>query len=263
MDTALVTGSTDGLGAEVARRLGDRGWHVIVHGRSRDRGEAVVADIEEAGGTAELRRADLASLAEVRDLAGSVRSDHDRVDLLINNAGVWVTDGREESADGYELHFAVNHLAHFLLTRRLLPLLERSAPARIINVASAAQEALDFHDLMLERDYSPGSGYARSKLAQILFTMDLADELDDRDVDVVALHPATFMDTTMVRDAGRRPRSSVDDGARAVMRLATAPELDSGQYFDGTRPARAHEQAYDPDARKRLREASEELTAER
>ena len=260
MDTALITGSTDGLGAEVARRLADRGRHVIVHGRDRDRGETVVSEIDSGGGSAEFRRADLAELAEVRDLADSVRSEHDRLDLLINNAGVWVTGGRKESEDGYELHFAVNYLAHYVLTRRLLPMLRESAPARIINVASGAQEALDFDDLMLGRGYSPGSGYARSKLAQVLFTVDLAERLDDEGVDVVALHPATLMDTRMVREAGRRPRSSVDEGARAVVHLATAPGPESGQYFNGTEPARAHDQAYDASARERLREVSEELT---
>ena len=261
MDTALVTGSTQGLGAEVARRLAGRGWHVIVHGRDRERGRAVVSEIESAGGSAEFRRADLARLAEVRELADSIRSDHDRLDLLINNAGVWVAGGRKESDDGHELHFAVNHLAHFLLTRRLLPLLVRSAPARIINVASGAQEALDFDDLMLEDDYSPSSGYARSKLAQVLFTVDLAEQLEDRAIEVVALHPATLMDTHMVREAGRPPRSTVDEGARAVLHLATAASLESGQYFNGTEPARAHDQAYDPAARQQLRQVSRELTA--
>lgn len=261
MDTVLVTGSTAGLGAEVARRLDDRGWHVIVHGRDRGAGEALVSGIEEGGGSAEFHAADLAVLSAVRELAGSIRSDHDRLDLLINNAGVRVTEGRKESADGYELHFAVNYLAHYLLTRRLLPLLDEGAPARIINVASAAQEALDFDDLMLEDHYSPSSGYARSKLAQVLFTVDLARELDDDGVDVVALYPATLMDTHMVREAGRRPRSSVDEGANAVMHLATATDLESGQYFDGTQPTRPHEQAYDADARQRLRGASEALIA--
>lgn len=266
---ALITGSTDGLGAEVARRLGARGWHVIVHGRDRERGEAVVAEIEagdgagrgETAGRAEFHQADLARLSSVRDLAGGIRRDHDRLDLLVNNAGVLVPgDERRESDDGHELHFAVNYLAHYLLTRRLLPLLEASAPARIVNVASGAQQALDFDDLMLERGYSSGAGYARSKLAQVLFTVDLAGELEGRGIDVVALHPATYMDTTMVREAGHRPHSSVDEGAEAVMHLITTPSLDSGQYFNGKQPTRAHDQAYDPEARKRLRRVSEELT---
>lgn len=261
---SLITGSTGGLGAEVARRLADRGHHVILHGRSRERGEALVAELEadDRGGAA-FYAADLADLDAARDLADSIMRDYDRLDLLINNAGVWIKGDRQESADGHELHFAVNYLAHFLLTRRLLPLLEGSAPARIINVASGAQEPLDFGDLMLENDYSPGSAYARSKLAQVLFTVELARELEGRGITVVALHPATFMDTGMVREAGVRPRSSVAEGADAVLHLVTASELESGRYFDGQRPARAHDQAYDPAARRRLRRLSEELTGTR
>jgi NAD(P)-dependent dehydrogenase (short-subunit alcohol dehydrogenase family) len=260
-NVALVTGSTDGLGAEVARRLGGRDWHLILHGRDRRRGESRVRKIEEGGGSAAFYGADFARLAAVAGLAEAIQRDYERLDLLINNAGVLGNEGRRrESDDGLELHFAVNHLAHFLLTRRLLPLLERSAPSRIVNVASGAQEALDFDDLMLEHGYSDGAGYARSKLAQVLFTVDLAEELEGTDVDVVALHPATLMDTTMVREAGRRPRSSVDEGADAVMRLATE-DVESGAYYDGSRPARAHDQAYDAAARERLRRRSAELVA--
>lgn len=262
---SLVTGSTDGLGAEVARRLAALEQHVIIHGRSRERGEALVSEIESAGrGGARLYTADLADLSAVRDLADSILRDYDRLDVLINNAGIWINDGdRRESADGHELHFAVNYLAHFLLTRGILPLLEGSGSARVINVASGAQEPLDFDDLMLEHDYTPGSAYARSKLAQVLFTVDLAEELEGRGVTVCALHPATLMDTRMVRDAGVRPRSSVQEGANAVLHLVSAAALESGQYFNGTRPASAHSQAYDPAARQRLRRRSEELAAPR
>jgi NAD(P)-dependent dehydrogenase (short-subunit alcohol dehydrogenase family) len=258
----LVTGSTDGLGAEVARRLGARGAHVIVHGRNRERGEAVVAEIERTGpGTAVFYAADLAGLAAVEGLADAILRDHDRLDALVNNAGIWLNDGvRRVSDDGHELHFAVNYLAGYVLTRRLLPLLERSAPARIVNVASAAQQPLDFDDIAIERGYTPGLAYARSKLAQVLFTVDLAGELEGTGVTVLALHPATLMDTPMVRDAGVRPRTTVDEGVDAVMHVLTAPGLESGQYFRGTEPARAHDQAYDPAARERLRRLSRDLT---
>jgi NAD(P)-dependent dehydrogenase (short-subunit alcohol dehydrogenase family) len=259
----LVTGSTDGLGAEVARRLGARGAHVIVHGRNRERGEAVVAEIEAGGrGSAAFYPADLADLAAVRDLADAILRDYDRLDVLVNNAGIWLNDGqRRLSADGHELHFAVNYLAGFLLTRRLLPLLERSAPARIVNVASAAQQPIDFDDVMLERRYDAGRAYARSKLAQVLFTVDLAGALAGTGVTVLALHPATLMDTPMVRAAGVQARSTVDEGATALMNLITAPGLESGRYFRGLHAARAHDQAYDEDARHRLRRLTETLTA--
>jgi NAD(P)-dependent dehydrogenase (short-subunit alcohol dehydrogenase family) len=258
----LVTGSTDGLGAEVARRLADRGAHVILHGRNRKRGEALVAEIQAAGsGSAAFYAADLAGLAAVNAFADAILRDYDRLDVLVNNAGIWLNDGeRRVSQDGHELHFAVNYLAGYLLTRRLLPLLERSAPARIVNVASAAQQPIDFGDVMLEQAYTSGRAYAQSKLAQVLFTVDLAEELDATGITALALHPATLMDTPMVRAAGVPPRSTVDEGAEAVVHLVTAPGLESGAYFRGTRPARAHDQAYDPDARRRLRHLAETLT---
>jgi NAD(P)-dependent dehydrogenase (short-subunit alcohol dehydrogenase family) len=262
----LITGSTDGLGREVARRLAARGAHIIVHGRNTERGEALVREIEAEGkGSAAFYAADFASQDQVRRLARQILQDYDRLDVLINNAGIWATgdDARRLSEDGHELQFAVNYLAGYLLTRMLLPLIERSAPARIINVASAAQRPIDFDDVMLERGYTGSRGYAQSKLAQVLFTFDLAAELDGRGVTVVALHPSTLMNTRMVREAGVAPRSSVEEGARAVVRLVTDDDVPNGQYFDVMAPARAHAQAYDQAARERLRRLSEELTRER
>ena len=155
--TALITGSTSGLGREVALRLGSLGATVIVHGRNEERGQEVAAEINAAGpGRAVFYRADLASLAEVRALAERVLDQHGRLDLLINNAGVGgaSNDPRRTSADGHEFVFAVNYLSHFLLTRELLPLLEASAPARIVNVASIGQRAVDFDDVMMTENYN-------------------------------------------------------------------------------------------------------------
>jgi NAD(P)-dependent dehydrogenase (short-subunit alcohol dehydrogenase family) len=258
----LITGSTDGLGREVARRVAALGAHVIVHGRSQERGTALVQEIAEAGkGTASFHRADLASLADVRSLAQTVLREYRRLDVLVNNAGIWVTDGtRQVSADGHELHFAVNYLSGFLLTRLLLPRLLESAPARIVNVASGAQSPIDFADVMLTRPGRASQGYGQSKLAQVMFTLDLARELQGANVTAVALHPATMMDTAMVRRSGMPAQSTVDEGARAVMNLITGREIDSGTYFDGLRPSRAHRQAYDEDARARLRDLSLSLT---
>jgi len=260
---ALVTGSTRGLGEEVARRLGEMDYHVIVHGRSVERGQAVVAAIVDAGGRAEFRRADFLSLDNVRELADGVLADFDRLDLLVNNAGIGSDeDGRLVSEEGYEAVFQVNYLAHFLLTEKLLPLLTDSAPARIVNVSSGAQAPIDFDDVMLER-WEPdgreiGRPYAQSKLAQILHTVDMAERLDGTGVIINALHPATFMDTYMVRRAGIEPRTSVDEGADRVMQLITE-DVGSGHYFRDGEPARAHDQAYDPEARERLRQISLEL----
>ena len=260
--TALVTGSTDGVGRVVAERLGKMGARVLAHGRDRARGEGVVADIEASGGTAEFLPADLAALAEVRRLAQAVRGTTDRLDILINNAGIGSAGAaRQTSADGHELRFAVNYLAGFLLTYLLLPLIKQSAPARIVNVASAGQQAIDFADVMLTRGYSGSRAYCQSKLAQILFTIDLAAELEGSGVTANALHPATYMNTTMVRRAGVTPISTVEEGAEAILNLAVGPALaGSGLYFNGLREARADRQAYDADARSRLRALSLELT---
>ncbi len=260
---ALVTGSTDGLGREVARQLGALGAFVIVHGRNAERGEEVVRLVRGTGaGDAVFYRADFGSLAEVEAFAARVLEEHDRLDLLINNAAAAGLRERRESADGYELSFAVNYLSHFLLTHRLLPLLRASAPARVVNVSSMGQAPLDFDDLMFERNYDSGDAYRRSKLAQIMFTIDLAATLDPSEVTVTAVHPARSMNTARVIGGGFEPLSTVEEGAEAVMQLAVSPEVAgvTGVYFNQLNQARANEQAYDADARRRLWDISLELT---
>jgi NAD(P)-dependent dehydrogenase (short-subunit alcohol dehydrogenase family) len=264
--TILITGSTDGVGRRVALDLAAAGARVLIHGRNRQRGESVRDAIRQAGNdTAIFYPADLSSLAEVRGLAATVAREHERLDVLINNAGIGSASGgrqRQVSADGHELRFAVNYLAGFLLARLLLPLLVASAPARIVNVASAGQSAIDFADVMLTRDYSGGTAYTQSKLAQVMFTFDLARELEGTDVTVNCLHPSTYMNTTMVRESGVSPFSTVEEGADAILQLAVSPQLEgrTGLYFDRKREARAHPQAYDETARARLRALSFDLT---
>jgi NAD(P)-dependent dehydrogenase (short-subunit alcohol dehydrogenase family) len=263
--TALVTGSTDGVGRVVAKRLAQDGMRVLVHGRDRGRGESLVAEIKDAGGTAEFLAAEFAALAEVRRLAEAVGKTTDRLDLLINNAGIGSAGpkgARETSADGYELRFAVNYLAGFLLTHLLLPLVKKSEPARIVNVSSLGQQAIDFADVMLTHGYSGTRAYCQSKLAQIMFTIDLADELKGAGITVNALHPATYMNTTMVRRAGVAPHSAVEQGADAILNPATGAAIAgrSGLFFNGQQEARADAQAYDAEARARLKRLSLELT---
>jgi NAD(P)-dependent dehydrogenase (short-subunit alcohol dehydrogenase family) len=258
----LVTGATDGLGKRVALELSGRGATMLLHGRSRERLEATIEEVRRETGSEKVGfyLADLSSLGEVRALAEEVLAEQDRLDVLINNAGV-IAGERGESEDGYELTFAVNYLAHFLLTRLLLPLLRDSAPARIINVASAGQSPVDFDDVMLEYSYDPMRAYTRSKLAQVMFTFELAQRLRDSGVTVNALHPASLMETKMVLETFGRSMSTVEEGAEATVRLAASPELEgiTSRYFDGTREARADSQAYDEKARKRLWSLSEDL----
>ena len=254
---ALVTGSTDGVGRFVAERLGADGWEVIVHGRDSARGEAVVAAIVAAGGGARFLSADLSDLAAVRGLAEQIAKAAPRLDLLINNAGIGAGrsgERRQVNAAGVELRFAVNYLAGFALTLHLLPLIRRSAPARVVNVASVGQRAIDFDDVMLERSYSGGRAYMQSKLAQAMFTFDLAERLQGTGVTVNCLHPATYMATTMVREAGVEPWSTVEEGGRAILNLAASPALEgqSGLYFNGLEESRAAAQAYDAKARAKL-----------
>jgi NAD(P)-dependent dehydrogenase (short-subunit alcohol dehydrogenase family) len=264
--TILVTGSTDGVGRHVALALGAAGAKVLVHGRDRARGDAVIETLRRHGNrAATFYAADLSSLRQVRELAAAVRRDHTRLDVLINNAGIGTaSEGRQRrtSADGFELRFAVNYLAGFLLTHELLPLIRASAPARIVNVASAGQSPIDFDDVMLDRGYSGAQAYTQSKLAQVMFTFDVARELAGSGVTVNCLHPATYMDTTMVRDSGVSPISTVGEGAAAILNLAVALQLEgqTGLYFDRQRAARANAQAYDEAARDRLRALSLRLT---
>ena len=263
--TVLITGATDGLGKEVALLAAAAGATVLIHGRNREKAEPVLDEVRRAGSAdAELYMADLESLDEVRKLAAEVSARHRRLDVLINNAGILRAGEkpRAENAEGVELHFQVNYLAPFLLTRLLLPLLKAAAPARIVNVSSIGQAPIDFDDVMLEHGYSGERGYCQSKLAQILFTIDLAKALAGSGVTVMSLHPATFMDTHMVVGQGLAPRSKVADGARATFELAFDPrhEGETGGFYNQFEPGQPNAQAADPEARRRLWALSEELT---
>ena len=210
----LVTGSTDGLGEATARDLAAAGATVLLHGRGQERGDAAVREIREETGNDRLRYylADFSSLEEVHRLADEVMADHDRLDVLVNNAGVGAgrrgETSRDLRRDGYELRLAVNYLAPFLLTRLLLPLVQRSTPSRIVNVASAGQSPISFDDVMLERGYDGMRAYAQSKLALIMFAFDLAEELEDTSVTANSLHPASLMATKMVFETSAARRAA-------------------------------------------------------
>ena len=261
--TVLITGATDGLGRQVAQRLAKEGASLLVHGRNRERAEAIVREISDtsSNGGVQYYLADFSSLVEVRNLADEVRAGQSHLDLLINNAGVILPE-RQESKDGVELTFAINYLSHFLLTRLLLPLLRDSAPARIVNVASVGQNPINFDDVMLERNYEPMKAYRQSKLAMIMDSLTFAGELEGTQVSANALHPATLMDTKMVRESFGGAMSNVEEGTEATVYVATSPDLEgiTGCYFDGKTESRADGQAYDREARERLHRISEELT---
>jgi NAD(P)-dependent dehydrogenase (short-subunit alcohol dehydrogenase family) len=247
VSTILVTGATDGLGRALAHELVARGHEIVVHGRSRERAEAVASEI----GGAPVQVADFARLDDVRALAERVEG----IDVLVNNAGIIAAE-RRLSEDGIELTFQVNHLAGFLLTLLMLP-------PRTVNVASVGQRAPDFDDLMLERGYEGYRAYAQSKLAQIMSGFELATRIPAAELTVNSLHPATYMPTKMVLEEVGRHVDSIEDGVAATSRLVSDPALagTTGAFFDRTREARAHAQAYDPEARAELWRRATELVA--
>jgi NAD(P)-dependent dehydrogenase (short-subunit alcohol dehydrogenase family) len=266
--TILITGATSGLGRELAQALAKQGATLLLNGRDPKRGLETVREIKEATGNESMQfyRADLSSLREVLELARQLISGVTRLDVLVNNAGVGFgqdTSKREVSQDGYELRFAVNYLAPYLLTERLISLLKASAPARIVNVASVGQAPLDFDNIMLTHGYSGVTAYRKSKLAMIVWTFDLAERLAGTSVTVNALHPASLMPTKMVLEAGWQTMSSVEEGLKATLRLVIDPALENvtGEYFDGLSLAKANPQAYDQPVRQRLAALSQELVS--
>ncbi|WP_101295681.1 SDR family oxidoreductase [Halegenticoccus soli] len=270
---ALVTGGTSGIGRETALALADRGASVAIVGRDRKRGRAVARELEARGGGAEFYAAGLASQATVRRLADEFRGRHDRLDVLVHNAGL-ALDRRSETADGVEETLAVNHLAPFLLTRRLADLLVESAPARVVVVSSGLHEraAIRFDDLQLERGYDGLAAYSRSKLANVLFAYELAERLRGTGVTANAVDPGFVPSTALSRGASLRGRlalrlfsllplpftRSVEEGARPVIRAASDPTLEgvTGKYFTDDGPTQSSPETYDERTRKRLWDVS-------
>jgi NAD(P)-dependent dehydrogenase (short-subunit alcohol dehydrogenase family) len=266
--TVLVTGATDGLGRAVAERLAVEGATVLMHGRDKERLAAAEADIEMLAGADRVRtyQADFASLAEVQDMADQIVRDEPELHALVNNAGIGSgkpdSEEREQSRDGHELRFAVNYLSGFLLTQELLALLRDSAPARIVNVASIGQAPIDFDDPQIEKGYDGSRAYGQSKLAQITWGMELAARLDGDGITVNSLHPSTFMPTKIVMEQRGSSIDTLEAGVEATTRLVTSPDLDgvTGRFFDRLSEAEPHQQALDPEARRRLWDLSAQLT---
>ena len=264
--TIVITGATDGLGREVALALAAEGQRLILHGRRPDALAALRDEVAAAGGVDPATvLADLSDLAEVRTLPGQIAEVTDRVDVLVNNAGVGPGDQdgprRPLTADGNELCFAVNYLAAFDLTHRLLPVISTDG-GRIVNVASLGQSPIQFDDLALEDHQDDWwLPYNQSKLAMIIWGFTLAERLER--VTVNSLHPGTYMPTKMVLDKGIPPVHTVASGVEATTRMIMDPALDmiTGRFYDQLVEARAHvAEAYDPAVRERLWRISLEVT---
>jgi NAD(P)-dependent dehydrogenase (short-subunit alcohol dehydrogenase family) len=270
----LVTGANAGIGKWTAIGLAERGASVVLHARSAEKGRAAQDEVKRRSGRddVDLLLADFASLAAVRRLAAEVLERYPRLDVLVNNAGL-IVGRRLESADGFELTFAVNHLAPFLLTNLLLDRIVASAPARIVNVSSRAhaRSAIDFDDLDLESGYQAMDAYSRSKLANILFTRELARRLAGTGVTANCLHPGVVRsdfgssgDLGGVMGAGWAIMQpfllSPKQGADTSIHLASSPEVAaiSGEYFDRRRVARTSTRARDAEAAARLWRVSAE-----
>ncbi|WP_331460630.1 SDR family NAD(P)-dependent oxidoreductase [Arthrobacter sp. zg-Y750] len=262
--TILITGATDGLGKALAFELsGHSGIRLVLHGRSPERLDKLEKEL--TGGPADIItvQGDFAELAQVARLADRIRGLTDDISVLINNAGVSAGHARQLSADGHELCFAVNHLAPFLLTKRLLPLLRAGAPARVVNVASLSQTSLDFDDLTMAHGYTRQRAYSASKLALVMAGMELAERYDPGVLTVNSVHPGTYMPTKML-DSPDLSIDSLDTGVRSTLRLAFAPELAhiTGRFFDRGTETHSHPDAYRSELRTELWDISNQLTAD-
>ena len=261
--TILITGATDGVGKCAAINIAKKGACLLLHGRNKEKLDKVIEEIKSLTGNQNIEGfvADFSSIDDVRRLSKDVLATHDKIDILINNAGAGFAASRY-GKDGTELRLAVNYLAPFLLTNLLLPAIKKGAPSRIVNVSSAGQSPVNFDDIMMEKNFDAVTAYCQSKLALIMFTFDLAVELREYNISVNALHPGTYLDTNMVRNANIAPQGAPQSGADAEVFLATSPELKnvSGKYFNVKKEAKANAQAYDAKARKQLKELSLQLT---
>jgi NAD(P)-dependent dehydrogenase (short-subunit alcohol dehydrogenase family) len=269
----LVTGATTGIGSVTALELARLGGDVVIVGRRSDRCLREVARVHRAtGGRVVALPADLSSLGQVRGLAEAFRSRFPRLDVLVNNAGSYFFR-RELSADGLEMTFALNHLGHFALTLLLMRSLRASPSARVVNVSSAAHErwTVDFDDLRCDKRYERLAAYGRSKLANLLFTYELARRLKGTRITVNALHPGSVATNlgsdgawlrVRVRNLVKRSMLRPEDGARTSVYLATSREVEgvSGRYFNQCRQIRSSEASYDETAAARLWQVSEGLS---
>lgn len=271
----IVTGANSGMGKATSIELAKTGAVVVMLCRSKTRGEEALSKVKALSGSnsVEMMLCDLGSQKSIEDFSSAFRKKYQRLDVLVNNAGV-ILPGRHETADGFEFHFGVNHLGHFLLTNRLLDLLIASAPSRIVNVSSGAHKIgrIHFEDVNLKKNYRVWRAYAQSKLANILFTYELVDRLKGKGVTVNCLHPgavATSMGINRENGFGTLITSMLkpffqtsEQGAQTAIYLATSKDVDevTGKYFYKKRPVPSSKRSYDKAAAKRLWDLSEQMT---
>lgn len=275
----MVTGATSGMGRVIARKLAQMGATVIIVGRSRERGTETLQRIVSATGNAsvELMLADLSSQKEICQLAQQFKSRYQYLHVLVNNAGAWITS-RQESIDGIEMTFALNHLGYFLLTNLLLDTLKASAPARIINVSSYGHKRtkMNFDDLQAKQGYNGMQTYRQSKLANVLFTYELARQLAGTGVTVNAVNPGLVATRFGLNNFGVIPArivnllirvyglvgTNAEQGAQTSIYLATSPNVEgiTGKYFEKQTAVPSSEESYDPATASRLWQVSEAMT---
>ena len=271
----LITGGTDGIGKQAAKELAEMGAEVVVVGRSEARCQSAVEEIRTFSGNDQVDYllADLSSMARVKSLADAFRQKYTRLDVLVNNAGAGFVR-RQENVDGYEMTFALNHLAYYLLTHLLLDMLKASAPGRVVNTSSNShfRGRINFEDLMLKRGYSVMRGYSQSKLANVLFTFELSRRLEGTGVTANCLHPG-LVDTGIFRKRPfgwlispfiTRRAIPVEEGAETIVYLASSPDAAqiSGEYFYKKKVGKTADLAKNEADQKRLWEISEELVRE-
>lgn len=270
----LITGASAGMGKATAAELARQGFHVVILVRNKERGQKALEAIkkESRNDAVDLMFCDLGNMASIRRFVSDFKGKYDRLNVMINNAGV-ILPRRHETSDGFEMQFGVNHLGHFLLTNLLLEIIKNSAPARIINVSSGAHKAgkIHFEDLQLKKGYNLVTAYAQSKLANILFTYELAERLKDTGVTVNTLHPgavATQMGInretgfgTLITGLLKPYFKTPLEGASTAIYLATSEETKdvTGKYFINKKAVPSSKLSYDKVLTKRLWEVSERL----